>query len=49
MTAPGNGFYATSGCGTREARIAYVLEKPELDKAMTVLAAGLQAYPGRVE
>jgi aspartate aminotransferase len=47
MLAPGAGFYATPGKGLKEARIAYVLEKPELDKAMTVLAAGLQAYPGR--
>jgi aspartate aminotransferase len=47
MMAPGPGFYATPGKGTNEARIAYVLEQPVLDKAMTVLAAGLEAYPGR--
>ncbi|MEW5701186.1 MAG: pyridoxal phosphate-dependent aminotransferase [Candidatus Zixiibacteriota bacterium] len=47
MLAPGAGFYASPGKGLNEARIAYVLEKPELDKAMTVLAAALQAYPGR--
>lgn len=48
MLAPGNGFYATPGKGRREVRIAYVLEKPELDKAMSALAAGLEAYPGRL-
>lgn len=47
MMAPGSGFYATPGRGTSEVRIAYVLERPELDKAMTVLAEGLAAYPGR--
>lgn len=47
MMAPGSGFYATPGKGKEEVRIAYVLEKPELDKAMTALAAGLAAYPGR--
>ncbi len=45
--APGSGFYATSGRGTTEARIAYVLKKAELEKAMKALAAGLEAYPGR--
>jgi aspartate aminotransferase len=47
MMAPGSGFYASAGKGKEEVRIAYVLEKPELDKAMTALAAGLEAYPGR--
>jgi aspartate aminotransferase len=47
MMAPGPGFYATAGKGTNQARIAYVLEQPLLEKAMLVLAAGLEAYPGR--
>jgi len=47
MMAPGPGFYASPGKGKEEVRIAYVLERPELDKAMTVLAEGLAAYPGR--
>lgn len=45
MLAPGPGFYATPGRGTKEVRIAYVLEKPALEQAMAALAAGLQAYP----
>ena len=49
MMAPGPGFYASPGKGTQEVRIAYVLKQPELDKAMDALAAGLNAYPGRVE
>ncbi|HEX9750448.1 MAG TPA: pyridoxal phosphate-dependent aminotransferase [candidate division Zixibacteria bacterium] len=48
MMAPAAGFYMTPGAGRREVRIAYVLIQAELDKAMTVLEAGLSAYPGRV-
>ena len=33
--------------GKDEVRMAYVLEKSELAKAMKVLAAALKAYPGR--
>ncbi len=44
MMAPGGGFYATPGRGKKEVRIAYVLEKPALDKAMDALAAALRAY-----
>jgi aspartate aminotransferase len=48
MLAPGEGFYATPGMGTDEVRIAYVLNTSDLDQAMKCLAAGLDAYPGRV-
>jgi aspartate aminotransferase len=48
MLAPANGFYSTPGRGAREARLAYVLNEGELARAMTCLAAGLQAYPGRI-
>ncbi len=47
MLAPASGFYATPGRGTREARIAYVLEESELSHAMACLAEGLKQYPGR--
>ncbi len=47
MMAPLEGFYCTPGLGKNEARIAYILETEELEKAMTVLAEGLKAYPGR--
>ncbi len=41
------GFYTTPGMGKDEVRMAYVLEKDELAKAMKVLAAALEAYPGK--
>jgi aspartate aminotransferase len=47
MLAPADGFYATPGLGKQEARIAYVLREEELTRAMDVIAAGLEAYPGR--
>lgn len=45
--APASGFYTTPGMGRDEVRMAYVLKKEDLAKAMKVLAAALQAYPGR--
>lgn len=45
--APASGFYTTPGMGVDEVRMAYVLNKEELAKAMKVLAAALKAYPGR--
>ena len=47
MVAPASGFYATSGLGKNEVRIAYVLKKEDLAKAMETLAAALKVYPGR--
>ena len=45
--APASGFYTTPGRGTDEVRMAYVLDKTELDRALTVLEEALKAYPGR--
>ncbi len=45
--APASGFYTTPGMGKDEVRMAYVLNKKDLARAMKVLAAALQAYPGR--
>jgi len=47
MMAPASGFYATPGLGKQEVRIAYVLKKEDLAKAMETLEAALKAYPGR--
>lgn len=47
MIAPGNGFYATPGKGVDEARLAYVLKCEDLERAMELLAAAVQEYPGR--
>ena len=44
MVAPGAGFYASSGVGHDEIRIAYVLEEAKLVRAVEVLKAGLKAY-----
>lgn len=44
MVAPAAGFYATPGMGEKEVRIAYVLEKEELKRAVEVLDAGIKAY-----
>ena len=45
--APASGFYTSPGRGVDEVRMAYVLERPELAKAMVVLEKALEAYPGR--
>ena len=45
MMAPLSGFYATPGLGKKEARIAYVLEKKELQKALICLEKALEKYP----
>jgi len=47
MVAPADGFYATPGKGKDEVRIAYVLNCRELDRAMKILAAGVEAYNRR--
>ena len=47
MVTPAASFYKTQGAGINHIRAAYVLEVPELEKAMDVLEAGLQQYPGR--
>jgi aspartate aminotransferase len=49
MMAPAEGFYATPGLGRDEARLAYVLKEKDLARAMEIMKAGLEAYPGRVE
>lgn len=46
--APASGFYTTKGMGRNEVRVAYVLNKEDLAKALEVLAAALKAYPGRL-
>jgi len=46
MIAPADGFYATPGLGRDEARIAYVLNERDLERAMAALRAGLEAYAG---
>ncbi len=49
MMAPGAGFYTEPGEGRQEVRIAYVLCKEDLAKALVVLQKALESYPGRTE
>ena len=48
MMAPGAGFYTTPGAGHNEVRIAYVLNKHDLERALFLLARALEAYPGHI-
>ena len=47
MFAPGEGFYATTGCGVDEIRIAYVLDCERLVRAAELLRIGLAVYNAR--
>jgi len=44
MVAPAAGFYATKGLGENQIRIAYILEKPTLKRAIHILSEALQKY-----
>jgi aspartate aminotransferase len=46
MMAPAAGFYTTPGAGRDEVRLAYVLKKEDLVKALHVLQKALEVYPG---
>ncbi len=47
MMAPASGFYATPGLGRNEVRIAYVLNKEDLARALDVLERALGQYLAR--
>ena len=47
MVAPAAGFYSTSNTGVNQIRIAYVLNKDSLQKAIDCLDEALKVYPGR--
>lgn len=49
MMAPASGFYTEVGEGRQEVRIAYVLCKEDLARALVVLRKALEKYPGRQE
>jgi aspartate aminotransferase len=42
--APASGFYTRPELGKNEVRIAYVLQKDDLQHAMTVLEKALEEY-----
>ena len=48
MLAPASGFYATHGLGKKEVRIAYVLERDSLRKAVDCLKVALATYPKKL-
>jgi aspartate aminotransferase len=48
MFAPGAPFYETPGSGINEVRIAYVLKKEDLERAMELLAKGIARYRAEV-
>lgn len=47
MLAPATGFYGTEGLGKQEVRLAYVLNKDDINKAMDCLEKALEIYPRR--
>ena len=48
MMAPAAGFYATPGMGKDEVRIAYVLNKLDLQKSVDIIREALSIYPGNI-
>lgn len=44
MMAPASGFYSTPGSGRNQVRLAYVLNKDDLARALLVLRKALEAY-----
>ena len=44
MMAPGTGFYTNPEDGRHQVRMAYILNKEDLGKAMIVLRKALEAY-----
>ena len=49
MMAPASGFYTTPGAGRNQVRIAYVLKREDLQRALFILQKELEAYPGRTK
>ena len=47
MLAPASGFYSDPTKGRNEVRIAYILNKTDLRRALMILGEALKAYPGR--
>lgn len=49
MMAPATGFYSYPEPGRKQVRLAYVLNKESLVKALECLGEALKVYPGRIE
>jgi aspartate aminotransferase len=48
MMAPASGFYSGGNKGKNEVRLAYVLKREDLAKALECLREGLKKYPGNL-
>ena len=48
MMAPASGFYSDPSLGRNQVRIAYVLKKEDLAKALECLEKALEQYLGRI-
>ncbi|MBI5464020.1 MAG: pyridoxal phosphate-dependent aminotransferase [Ignavibacteriales bacterium] len=44
LLAPANGFYATPGRGLNEARLAFMLNVPDLQKSLAIIQRALDSY-----
>ncbi len=48
MIAPAEGFYSTPGLGKKQVRLAYVLNREDLGKAIKIIGEALKIYPGKI-
>jgi aspartate aminotransferase len=46
--APGEGFYVTPGLGVDEVRIAFMYDVATMNRAMKILDAAVEVYPGKL-
>ena len=44
MMAPASGFYSDSSLGRNQVRLAYVLKKEDIQRALLILEKALEAY-----
>lgn len=49
MMAPAAGFYSNSEYGKDQVRLAYVLKKEDLQRALKILEKALSVYPGKIK
>lgn len=49
MMAPAAGFYSNSEHGKDQVRLAYVLKKEDLQRALKILEKALSVYPGKIK
>jgi aspartate aminotransferase len=47
MMAPAAGFYSTQGMGMNQVRLAYVLNKKDIQRALFLLEKALEQYEDR--